>query len=153
MSFTNNPSASATDRIRLFVGDVDTSLEWLSDGTYQYLLTKYNDNEKKAAREAMQYILFSLARRTRERAYQCEIYGDQMFANYERALKLAISNPELYSVEFTPYAGGISRTDMNDNVNDVDTPDAKLFRGVTSYDGQPDYLNKTVYSETSEAGF
>ena len=49
MSFTNNPSASATDRIRLFVVDVDTNLEWLSDETYQYLLTKYNDNEKSCA--------------------------------------------------------------------------------------------------------
>lgn len=153
MAYTNNPAGSAIDRVRLFCGDILPEMEWLSDETYTYLLDKYNDNEKKSAREAMQYILFSLARRTRERAYQCEIYGDQMFANYERALKLAISNPELYSVEFTPYAGGISRTDMNDNVNDVDTPDAKLFRGVTSYGGQPDYLNKTVYSDTSEAGF
>lgn len=153
MAFTNNPSGSATDRIRLFVGDIDPNIVWLDDSTYQYLLDKHSNNEKKSAREAMQYILFSLARRTRERAYQCEVYGDQMFANYERALKLAINNPELYSVEFTPYAGGISRTDMADNVNDVDTPDAKLFRGVTSYGGQPDYLNKTLYVDSSESGF
>lgn len=153
MAFTNNPSGSATDRIRLFVGDIDANIVWLDDSTYTYLLDKHNDNEKKAAREAMQYILFSLARRTRERAYQCEVYGDQMFANYERALKLAINNPELYSIEFTPYAGGISRTDMDANTNDIDTPDVKLFRGVTSYSGQPDYLNKTTYSDTSEAGF
>lgn len=150
MAFTNNPSGSATDRIRLFVGDVDPNIVWLEDETYQYLLTKYSNNEKKASREAMQYILFSLARRTRERAFQVEIYGDQMFANYERALKLALSNPELYSVEFMPYAGGISRSDMESHDSTLDNVDSGVYRGMNSDNGIPSYLTKTLYTDISE---
>ena len=147
MAFTNNPSGSAIDRVRLFCGDIDPNVVYLDDTTYSYLLTKHSDNEKKAAREAMQYILFSLARRTRERAHLIEVYGDQMFANYERALKLALSNPELYSVEFLPYAGGISREDMTAHANNTDNVDSGVFRGMNSYSGSPSYLTKTIYTD------
>lgn len=153
MAFTNNPSGSATDRIRLFVGDIDPNIVWLDDTTYQYLLDKYSNNEKKASREAMQYILFSLARRTRERAYQCEIYGDQMFSNYEKALKLALSNPELYSIEFLPFAGGISRSDMESHDNTLDNVDPGVYRGETSHRGFPDYLSKTIYDGSGVESF
>lgn len=147
MSFTNNPAGSAIDRVRLYTGDIDAAIEWLPDETYQYLLDKHNNSERKAAREAMQYILFSLARRTHEKAFQIEVWGDQMFANYEAALKLALKDPNLFEVSFIPYAGGISRTDMNKNVLNSDTPDAKLYRGMSSAGGQPAYLDKTLYSD------
>lgn len=152
MAFTNNPSGNVIDRLRLFVGDADCNIEWLADETYQYLLNKHNNNEKRASREAMQYILFSLARRTHERAFQIEVWGDQMFSNYEKALKLALSNPDWYSLEFTPYASGISRKDMKNNVNDIDTPDSKLFRGMNSYGGVPSFYDKTVYVEPTATG-
>lgn len=152
MAFTNNPAGNVIDRIRLFVGDIDCNVEWLHDDTYQYLIDKYNGNEKRASREAMQYILFELSRRTHERAFQVEVWGDQMFANYVKAIKVALSNPELYSIDFTPYASGISRSDMKSNMENVDTPDAKLFRGINGYGGIPDYFNKTIYTDTPESG-
>lgn len=154
MSFTNNPAGSATDRLRISCGDTDTSLEFLSDATYQYYLTKNNDNEKRTARELMPIILFSLAKMRRERAYQCEVYGADTFNNYMQALKLAINNPAIYDIEFTPYAGGISRSDMQNNMNDTDTLSPKVYRGVTNDDGSPSYLEKETWVETgSYSGF
>ena len=151
MSFTNNPAGSATDRLRISCGDIDTSLEFLSDEVYTYYLSKNSGNEKRTARELMPIILFSLAKMRRERAYMCEVYGADTFNNYMQAIKLALANPAIYDVEFTPYAGGISRSDMQANSDDTDTLSPKLYRGVTTDSGTPDYLNKEVWVASDDS--
>lgn len=145
MAYTGNPATSAIDRVRLMCGDIDTSLVFLDDATYQYYLTKNNNNEKRTARELMPIILLSLAKLRRERAFQIEVYGAETFNNYMQALKLAINNPAIYDVEFTPYAGGISRSDMQDNMNDIDTVSPKIYKGVTNDDGAPSFFQKEVW--------
>lgn len=95
----------------------------------------------------MPIILFSLAKMRRERAFQIEVYGAETFNNYMQALKLALANPAIYDVEFTPYAGGISRTDMQANINDLDSPTQKIYRGVTSDDGVPEAFVKETWQD------
>lgn len=152
--YTGNPATSAIDRVRIKTGDIDTSLVFLDDATYQYYLTKNNNNENRTARELMPIILFSLAKMRRERAYMCEVYGADTFNNYMQALKLALANPAIYDVEFTPYAGGISRSDMQANNDDNDTLSPKIYRGVTTDSGTPDYFNKEIWVEAgTSSGF
>lgn len=152
MAYTGNPATSAVDRVRLSVGDIDTTLVFLDDATYQYYLDKNNGNEKRTARELMPIILLSLAKMRRERAYMVEVYGADTFNNYMQALKLALSNPAIYDVEFTPYAGGISRSDMEANMLDDDTPTNTVYRGVTNDDGSPSYLTKEIWVDPSVTG-
>ncbi len=150
MAYTGNPQNNPVDRIRLAVGDADSCYEFLDDNSYEYYLSKNNENENRTILDCARAILFTLARRTRERAGDIEVYGGDVFRQYESALKLILKDPSLYAYTITPYAGGISRQDMADNDNDPDTPNKPFFIGFS--EGFPSYLNKTIYSPPTEFG-
>lgn len=146
MAYTGNPQNNPIDRIRLAIGDADCDYEFLDDNSYEYYLEKNNNNENRTILDCARAILFTLARRTRERAGDIEVYGSEAFRQYESALKLILKNPDMYVYTIVPYAGGISRQDMYDNDNDTDVPNKPFFIGFSQ--GFPSYLNKKVYGQT-----
>lgn len=112
MPYSGSPATSATDRVRLAVGDAFEDFEILDDGTYQYFLDKYDGNEQKAAMDAARAILFQIARYpTRERTGDIEVWSDWA-ANYKAALDDFISDVGASVYVGLPYAGGISQQDM-----------------------------------------
>lgn len=115
MPYTNNPAGSATDRVRLNVGDVWPDMEWLHDEDYQYFIDKNNGNENRATLDAARTLLFVLVRYTRERTGDIEVYGGDIFNNYFKALELILKDPNIAISVAMPYAGGISRSDMHAN--------------------------------------
>lgn len=120
MPYTNNPAGSATDRVRLNVGDIWPDMEWLHDEDYQYFIDKNNGNENRATLDAARALLFVLTRFTRERTGDIEVYGGDIFSNYFRALELILKDPNIAISLAMPYAGGISRSDMHANRIDCD---------------------------------
>lgn len=120
MPYTNNPAGSATDRVRLNVGDIWPDMELLHDEDYQYFLDKYNGNENRATLDAARTLLFTLSRFTRERTGDIEVYGGDIFSNFYRALELMLKDPNAAISLAMPYAGGISRQDMHDNRTNCD---------------------------------
>ena len=145
MAYTNSPATSITDRLRLNVGDI-YSVEILDDATYTYYYTKNEQNERRATRDLFTVLLFALSRYTHEKAGQIEVWGSDYFRNYLDAVKLAITNPSIDSITAMPFAGGISRTDMDTRASDTDAVDKPFYIGCT--DGTPSYLNKTVFVAT-----
>lgn len=145
MAYTNSPATSVTDRLRLNVGDIH-SVEILDDETYTYYYTKNENNERRATRDLFTVLLFALSRYTHEKAGQIEVWGSDYFRNYLDAVKLAITNPSIDSITAMPFAGGISRTDMDTRASDTDAVDKPFYMGCT--DGTPSYLNKTVFVAT-----
>ena len=139
---------SAIDRVRLRLGDT-TCPYILDDQTIDYYITKNSNNENQAYKELLTVMLFSLSRLTRERVGDVEVYGSEYFRQYYDAVKLALSNPELNYIVAMPFAGGISRSDMATNQQDVDSVDKPFYNGFT--DETPSYLNKTVFVP-SESG-
>ena len=133
---------SAVDRVRLRLGDFHCPYI-LDDQTIDYYLSKNANNESRTYRELLTVMLFSLSRLTRERAGDLEIYGSEYFRQYFDSVKLALSNPELNYIVAMPYSGGISRSDMLTNQQDVDSVDKPFYNGFT--DETPSYLNKTVF--------
>ena len=133
---------SAIDRVRLRLGDT-TCPYILDDQTIDYYITKNSNNENQAYKELLTVMLFSLSRLTRERAGDLEIYGSEYFRQYFDSVKLALSNPDLNYIVAMPFAGGISRSDMATNQQDVDSVDKPFYNGFT--DETPSYLNKTVF--------
>lgn len=131
MSFTNNPAYSATDRLRLIVGDTMVEIEYLSDETYQYLLDKHSNSETAAALEAARYILGSLARYSRQRTGDIEVYGAEMFKNYKDFLVELLRNPQMLLDRAQVYAGGISKKDMKENDANPDNPSPRIYRGFS----------------------
>uniref|UniRef100_A0AAU6VXB9 Uncharacterized protein n=2 Tax=unclassified bacterial viruses TaxID=12333 RepID=A0AAU6VXB9_9VIRU len=116
MPYTGNPATSATDRVRLNVGDIWPDFELLHDEDYQYFIDKYNGNENRATLDAARTLLFTLARFTRERTGDIEVYGGDIFNNYYKALELILKDPNAAISVAMPYAGGIDRQDMRDNL-------------------------------------
>ena len=145
MAYTNSPATSITDRLRLNVGDIH-SVEILDDETYTYYYTKNEQNERRATRDLFTVLLFALSRYTHEKAGQIEVWGSDYFRNYLDAVKLAITNPSIDSITAMPFAGGISRSDMDTRASDTDAVDKPFYMGCT--DGTPSYLNKTVFVAT-----
>lgn len=145
MAYTNSPATSITDRLRLNVGDIH-SVEILDDATYTYYYTKNEQNERRATRDLFTVLLFALSRYTHEKAGQIEVWGSDYFRNYLDAVKLAITNPSIDSITAMPFAGGISRSDMDTRASDTDAVDKPFYMGCT--DESPSYLNKTVFVAT-----
>ena len=139
---------SAVDRVRLRLGDFHCPYI-LDDQTIDYYITKNANNENQAYKELLTVMLFSLSRLTRERAGDLEIYGSEYFRQYFDSVNLALSNPDLNYIVAMPYAGGISRSDMLTNQQDVDSVDKPFYSGFT--DETPSYLNKTIFVP-SESG-
>ena len=133
---------SATDRVRLRLGDTNCPYI-LDDQTIDYYITKNSSNENRTYRELLTVVLFSLSRLTRERVGDVEIFGSEHYRQYYDAVKLALSNPDLNYIVAMPFAGGISRSDMLTNQQDVDSVDKPFYNGFT--DETPGYLNKTVF--------
>lgn len=131
MPYTNDPANSAIDRVRLIVGDIWDDMEMLSDADYQYFLDKYNGKENRAALDAARAILFKLARLTRERTGDIEVYGSEWFKNYRNALQDIVKNPELSLSVAMPYAGGISKADMANNDSNTDNVVRETYIGFT----------------------
>jgi hypothetical protein len=115
MPYTNDPTNSPTDSIRLSLGDTFDDIELLTDSEYEYYLDKYDGNERRATIDAARAILFKLSRQTRERIDVLEIHGDQWARQYREALLEMLRNPELTMSICVPYAGGISKDDMYQN--------------------------------------
>jgi len=139
MSFTNSPATSAIDRVRLIVGDTNTEFDYLSDETYQYLLNKYQNNEQATAMEAARYILGSLAKYSRQRTGDIEVYGAEMFKNYKDFLIELLRNPQMLLARAQAYAGGISKSDMERNDMNPDNISPRFYRGFSE--------NRRVYED------
>jgi hypothetical protein len=112
MPYTGSPSTNAIDRIRLAVGDIWDDIEMLTDADYQYFIDRNDGNENRATMDAIKAILFKLARMTRERTGDIEVYGSEWFSNYYKMLLLLLKDPNASISLAVPYAGGISKTDM-----------------------------------------
>lgn len=112
MPYTGNPATNPIDRIRLAVGDIWDDIEMLTDADYQYFLDRNDGNENRATMDAIKAILFKLARMTRERTGDIEVYGGEWFDHYYKMLLLLLKDPNASISLAVPYAGGISKTDM-----------------------------------------
>lgn len=121
-------------KVRLEIGDTDVSMPILTDDEYQYFLDKYDQSVNKAAVDAAKSILFKLSSRTRERVDALEIYGNQWAENYRQALLSYLSNPNLSTAiqGAQPYAGGISKADIADNLSNTDNQVVNLTRSLAS---------------------
>lgn len=120
MPYTHDPANNPVDRIRINVGDIWDDMEMLSDADYEYFLAAANGNENRATMDAVRAILFKLTRMTRERTGDIEVYGGDWFSNYMKALQLILKDPNISISLAVPYAGGISRSDMQANRCDPD---------------------------------
>ena len=108
---------------RTEVGDVVIELPILTDAEYTYFLEKNSENIRRASLDAAKTILLKLSLNSKDSVVDVLSIKTSMQADqYRKALQLYIKSPELngmYST-VTAWAGGISKSDMQANVDNLD---------------------------------
>lgn len=110
-------------KVRLEIGDTDVALPILSDEEYQYMLDKNSNSIKRASIDSAKTILFKLSINANDQSVDIfSIKGKASADSYRDALKLYIKNPELNGLfdNITSYFGGISKTDIQNVINNED---------------------------------
>ena len=118
--------------LKLEIGLVNEASNILSDEEITYFLEKNNNSIRKASLDAAKTVLFVLSQLVHERSgAELEIWGHTWFENYMKTLQMYINDPN-YSIALESakaYAGGISVSDIRNNINnpdnlvvDVDSP-------------------------------
>lgn len=122
------------EAIRLEIG---VPVELMSDSELQYFLDNNSGNVKRASLDVARALLFRLAQFVRQRTSEIEQYASDYFKNYMEALKLYISDPNLNSkIQFAmPYAGGVSRSDVRENIATFDNLSAEADKAFPT-DGE-----------------
>ena len=111
------------DKVKIEIGLVAQAADLLSDVELQYFLDKNHGSVKKAALDAAKTVLFMLSQLVHERCgNELEVWNHTWFENYMKSLQLYLSNPA-YSLAIDSakaYAGGISVTDIRNNIDNSD---------------------------------
>lgn len=120
------------EKVRLEIGLSGQAIDILSDAEIQYFLDKNNNSVKKASLDAAKTVLFILSPFTHERSDMLEIWNHTWFENYMKVLQLYITNPN-FSIALEQakvYAGGISVTDIRNNVENSDNFTIQVDVGI-----------------------
>lgn len=120
MAFTDHPSTKPSDAIRLMVGDISTStsLEFLSDNSYNYFYAQQANNVYLAAQLACQALGSLFASTAIEKKV-----GDLMIKRGDIAASYRMLARDFGAQALTtvsPSAGGISRSDKRSAEADAD---------------------------------
>lgn len=105
-------------QVRMELADLDPALPILSDDEYTYFLNKQKENIRRASLDAAKTILFKLSMSAGRRSVDIlSIDTTKSATAYKEALLAYIKNPDLNGSlsNVTPYAGGVSISDMEKN--------------------------------------
>ena len=121
------------EKLKLEIGLSSQAADILSDAEIQYFLDKNNNSVKRASLDAAKTVLFILAQLVHERSgSELEIWNHAWFENYMKVLQLYITNPN-FSIALEQakvYAGGISVTDIRNNVENSDNFTVQVDVGI-----------------------
>lgn len=108
--------------VRIAVGDIDPTLPILDDLTYEYFLSKNSSSVRRASMDAARSILMYLSMRGDETIDIFSIKGGRAAEQYRLSLQMFLRDPNMNPVltSATVYAGGISKSDMESNLNNAD---------------------------------
>lgn len=124
-------------KVRFELADTDPVFPFLSDVEINYFLDKNNSNVRRASLDCAKTILLKLSMQNDEIAGILSFKGSKAAENYRNALKLYLNDPNLNPALTLaePYAGGISKSDMQSNIDNPDnnaviTPGMEATYGV-----------------------
>lgn len=121
-TYTQDPSSSKKDEVRFLTQDIDLDNALMGDEEIEYLLIKYSDDANQTALAALTTMLIKLSATVNE----SKKVGDLSItkSSTDRFNNLVAARDQLAAQTMrlspaTPYAGGMSKTDMDiDREND-----------------------------------
>lgn len=110
-------SAQDIQTIRFEMADTDPALPLMSDQEYGYFIDKHAGSIRRAMLDAARALLFKLSYRTDQTVDIFSIKGSKAAENYRLALQTFLKDPNLNPALYLSgvYAGGISKSDMQEN--------------------------------------
>lgn len=113
---------SLIQQVRLLVQDSVPGLYFCSDDEIQYFLDRNSQNVNRASLEVARVILLNLSMRSDSTVDILSIKSSKAAASYALALQLFLKDASLNPVltNCSGYAGNISLTDMQANVDNKD---------------------------------
>lgn len=128
MPYTGDPANSATDRLRLRVGDTDLFEEELSDSEYQYFLDT-TITEDNATIAVLKVLVAKYAQYTRERAGQVEVYGQDRYKNYKTLLDDMLDPRKGTMKVGAGVSGGVNKARVKTVRKNADSNFTETYRG------------------------
>ena len=113
-SYSGDPGASDLDAVRFLIGDTDTSQQQLSNEEITYLLTA-GGTVRAAALAACRSLSAKYSRLVDQSTGSISISYSQLAKQYQ-----ALANDIRSGAQVAPYAGGISKSDMESVASDSD---------------------------------
>jgi hypothetical protein len=103
--------------VRIELGDTSPEFPIMSDDEIRYFLDKSDWSVRRASLDTAKSMLMKLSLRSDESVDIFSIKGTGTAKQFMQALQAYIKNPDLNPVYQTllPYAGGISKSDMETN--------------------------------------
>ncbi len=120
MAFTYNgdPSRSPLDAVRFYIGDTNSKDVQLQDGEIEFVLAQFNNSATNAAVRCCEAIIAKLSSLTDEKVGQVDIKFSQRVDHYQKML--ANLRTRVAVTDTVPFAGGISRSQKQANVQNTD---------------------------------
>lgn len=108
--------------IRIELGDTSPEFPIMSDEEIRYFLDKHDWSIRRAAMDVAKSMLLKLSMRSDETVDIFSVKGSGAAKQFMLALQMYITNPELNPIyqNAMPYAGGISKIDMENNDAQLD---------------------------------
>lgn len=118
------------DKVKLEIG-LNYLEDWviLTDEEVNYFLDKNNASIRRASLDAAKTVLFIVSQYVHSKTgVELEIWGAEFFKNYMTSLKMYINDPNfsIATQGANPFAGGISKQDIQDTIADTDNNVSKV---------------------------
>lgn len=129
-------------KLRRDAGDNDPEFQYLSDEDYQQLIDDI-PSKRKLSKHIDMLILNMKANDIHERSGQEERWGNQLFENGLKMVKLKWKDPAFSGTQGLPSFGGTSRTEMSELATDPDRVPDTFYKGDSK--GRAEWQEVRIY--------
>lgn len=129
MPYSSNPTTVPRDQVYILLGLTQPDQLLITDGEIDWFISQTGGDTTFAAVKVARNILFKLSQKVRSRFDGMELYSDQAFDQWSKALQMFIEvndpeNPKaslaIALTKANGYAGGISVSDIQANYENLD---------------------------------
>jgi hypothetical protein len=133
MPYTGDPKNSASDRLRLYIGDTDVNNPIFSDGEVEFYLDKNNQNALEGAIDSLYALKAGAAHKVNESVGSTSKSFGSLIKNYDELIAaLEIKRgEEALKIGAPMYCGGISKGDKNSRRSNQDRVGPYFTRDMT----------------------
>lgn len=117
-SYSNNPSGNPIDEVRLLIGDTDIDDQQLTNEEIQYYIDTYGPGVR-AAIPGVQGLIAKYSRLVDQTTGEIQVKWSQRVSNWEALLDQLKDQLRLRNTP-RPFAGGVSKDDINNREEDAD---------------------------------